>query len=104
MWSELSFTRKISDPTLLTFANPGRWCRYRVPALASVLFLAIVGFIGWGWWIDARSSDQGSVGHISYDVSRPWIGIPLLIVAGLIFLAGFYWDFRRATRANRLSG
>jgi heme/copper-type cytochrome/quinol oxidase subunit 2 len=75
-----------------------------VVALVSVLFLGIVGFIGWGVWISHRSSNQGSVGTVSYDVSSPWIGIPLLIVTGLIFLAGFSWEFRRATRANRPSG
>jgi hypothetical protein len=75
-----------------------------VVALVSVLFLGIVGFIGWGLSISHRSSNQGSVGAVSYDVSSPWIGIPLLIVTGLIFLAGFSWEFRRATRANRPSG
>jgi hypothetical protein len=73
-----------------------------VVALVLVLILCIVGFIGWGSWISATSSNQGSLGLVSYDVSR--IGIPLLIVAALIFLAGFYWEFRRATRGNRLSG
>jgi cbb3-type cytochrome oxidase subunit 3 len=75
-----------------------------VGALVLVLFLCIVGFIGWGFWISHRSSNQVNEGVIAYDVGRPWIGIPLLIVAGLIFLAGFYWEFRRAKRADRLSG
>jgi hypothetical protein len=72
-----------------------------VVALVLVLFLCIVGFIGWGFWISHRSSNHGPGGTVSYDVSR--IGIPLLMVAGLIFLAGFYWEFRRATRDNRPS-
>jgi hypothetical protein len=37
------------------------------------------------------------------NITSPGVGIPLLIVAGLIFLAGFSWEFRRATRANRPS-
>ena len=65
-----------------------------VVALVSVLFLGIVVFIGWGFWISHRSSNQVTDGVVAYDVSRPWIGIPLLIVAGL----------RRAQKANRLSG
>ena len=72
-----------------------------VAALVLVLFLSIVGFIVWGLWISPRPSNQGSVGTVSYDVSSPWIGIPLLIVVALIFLAGFSWEFRRATRAKR---
>lgn len=71
-------------------------------ALLAVLLLAAVGFIGRGWWWTShRSANGGGVGVVSYDVSSPWIGIPLLIVIGLIFLAGFYWEFRRAKRANR---
>jgi hypothetical protein len=71
-----------------------------VAALVSGLFLGVVGSIAWALWISPRSSTEGVV---AYDVTSPWIGIPLLIVAGLIFLAGFSWEFRRATRASRPS-
>ena len=70
---------------------------FLVGALVSVLFLGIVGFITWGLWISHRSSNPGSVGTVFIHVR---IGIPLLIVTGLIFLAGFSWEFQRATRAN----
>ena len=66
---------------------------FLVGVLVSVLFLGIVGFITWGLWISHRSSAGTVFIHVS-------IGIPLLIVTGLIFLAGFSWEFRRATRAN----
>jgi hypothetical protein len=71
-----------------------------VAALVSGLFLGVVGFIAWALWISPRSSTEGVV---AYDVTSPWIGIPLMVVAGLTFLAGFSWEFRRAKRANRLS-
>ena len=74
-----------------------------VVALVLVLFLCIVGFIGWVFWIRHRSSNPVTEGLVAYDVSHPWIGVPLLIVAGLTFVAGFSWEFRRATRANRPS-
>jgi hypothetical protein len=73
-----------------------------VAALLAVLLLAAGGFIGWGWWrINHRSANEGGMGAVGYDVSSPWIGIPLLIVIGLTFSVGFYWEFRRAKRANR---
>lgn len=72
-----------------------------VAALLAVLLLTAVGFIVWGWWISHRAANEGGVGAVGYDVSSPWIGIPVLTVIGLIFSAGFYWEFRRAKRANR---
>jgi hypothetical protein len=74
-----------------------------VAALVAVVLLTALGFVGWGLWISQRSANDGSLPPVGYDISSPWIGIPLLIVTGLIFAAGFYWEFRRAKRAKSLS-
>lgn len=66
-----------------------------IVALVSVLFLAIIAFIGWGLWMRNQSS---TVGPVSYDVTRSWIATPILIAAASVFLAGFTWQFRRSRR------
>jgi uncharacterized membrane protein len=70
-------------------------------ALVSALLLCIAGLIGWALWMSHTSSNEGSVGAVGYDITSPWIGIPLLTVTALIFLAGFSWEFRRVRRSQR---
>ena len=72
-----------------------------IVAVLGVLFLCIVALIGWGVWISHRSYNEGSVGAVGYDIKSPWIGILILVVVALIFLAGFSWEFRRAMRPQR---
>ncbi len=64
-----------------------------VAAIASLFATAIY------LWIAYRPPDTGSEGSIGWDpisVTRPapW----LLLIGILIFLAGFFWEFRRAIR------
>jgi hypothetical protein len=61
--------------------------------------LGIVAFIGLRLRISHKATSQGSMGVVSYDVSRLWIAT-VLIVAASVFGAGFYWEFRRAKLAQ----
>jgi uncharacterized membrane protein len=70
-------------------------------AVVAALFLCIVGLIGWALWMSHRYSNEGSVGAVGYDISRPWIGGPILMVAALIFFVGFGWELRRVKRSQR---
>jgi len=93
-------------PAKMISSEPAVWFTSRaslqVVTLLAVLLLTAAGFIarGW-WWISNRAANEGGMGSVGYDVSRPWIGFPVLTIIGLIFSAGFYWEFRRAKRANR---
>lgn len=71
-------------------------------ALVSVVLLGIIVLIGWAMWTTHWFSDHGSGETVSYDIARPWIGIPLVMVVLLSFLAGFCWEFRRARRAHQV--
>lgn len=72
-----------------------------IAAIVIALFLCVVGLIGWALWRSHASANEGSVGAVGYDISSPWIGIPLLSVIALIFLVGFTWESRRVRRSQR---
>jgi uncharacterized membrane protein len=77
-----------------------------VVALAACVLVAVATFAGWGWWVIYWSREGGSVGFVSFSFNSPWIALsifPILIVAAVVFLAGFYWKFRRLTTSNRRS-
>jgi uncharacterized membrane protein len=66
-------------------------------AVLAVVLLTVVGFAAWGWWV-AHSLEQAQGGGIgAYVVNTPWIPVP--IIAAVVFVVGFWWEFRRAKRA-----
>ena len=82
-------------------------------ALIAVVLLETLGVIGWGLSIKSPAVNRTWV--VPYTNGAPVVPhnngasvaahaisshLPLLIIAGLIFVAGFYWEFRRATRIN----
>jgi hypothetical protein len=72
-----------------------------VVAVVSALLLCIAGLIGRTLWMNHTSSGEGPGGAVGYDITSPWIGIPLLTVTAMIFWAGFFWEFRRVRRSQR---
>jgi hypothetical protein len=69
-------------------------------ALLIAVLVAALSFLGWEAWI-AHNVLQGSGGG-GVAVNTPWIPLQLLIVAAvLVFVAGFYWEFRRVRRTAR---
>jgi uncharacterized membrane protein len=71
-----------------------------VVAVIAVVVLSAGVFIAWGWWMANGVAQVGSVGAVAYDVNTPWIMIPLPLIVGVVFFAGFYWEYRRARRTN----
>lgn len=67
-------------------------------SLFVALLLGIVVFFAWGWWVTRKYAAEGGLAVIPFARGS---ASELLIIAGLIFLAGFYWQFRRARRAGR---
>jgi hypothetical protein len=67
-------------------------------AVLAVVLLTVLGFAAWGWWVAHRLEQArgGGVGPLVL-VKTPWIPVP--IIAALVFVAGFWWEFRRAKRA-----
>jgi len=73
-------------------------------ALVAAILISGAVFVVWSWWIAYRSSREGGgVGMVSIGISGSWIGLPVLIVAVVVFLAGFYWKFRKLTTGDRHS-
>lgn len=67
-------------------------------AVLAVVLLTVVAFAAWDWWVAHRLEQaQGEVIGAIVGVSTPWI--PLPIIAAIVFVAGFWWEFRRAKRA-----
>jgi hypothetical protein len=59
--------------------------------------LAAAGSLAWDYWSIYRLTWDASGG--SFVVNAPWISIWWVCAAALaIFAAGFYWQFRRASR------
>jgi hypothetical protein len=70
-----------------------------VVALVVGLLVAVGSFVVWGWWVTHRfSKEGGGIFAATFASGSPWM---LLIVAVMVFLAGFYWEFRRVTTSNR---
>jgi uncharacterized membrane protein len=65
-------------------------------AVLAVVFVTVLGFAAWGWWM-AHRLEQAQGGGIGAYVNTPWIPVP--IIAAVVFVAGFWWEFRRAKRA-----
>lgn len=63
-------------------------------AVIGTLFLAVIGFVVWGLSRSQRHPDGVGASTVSYDIRV--IVIPLVSIVGLIFAAGFWWQFRRA--------
>ena len=70
-------------------------------AVIGTLVLAVIGFIVWGLWMSQRYPNGAGASAVSYDIRA--LVIPLVIIVGLIFASGFWWQFRRAKRAERTS-
>jgi uncharacterized membrane protein len=66
-------------------------------AVLAVVFLTALGFAAWDWWVADRLEQAQGGGIGAYVVNTPWIPVP--IIAALVFVAGFWWEFRRAKRA-----
>ena len=66
-------------------------------AVVGVVLLAVLGLIGWTWWMTQRMAQPG-LGAVAYEVNTPWILFPAPIIAGVVFVLGFWWEFRRAHR------
>ena len=68
-----------------------------VAALAIVL-LTVLGFAAWDWWWVGHGLEQAQSGGIgAYVVNTSSIPVPLM--AAVVFVAGFWWEFRRAKGA-----
>jgi uncharacterized protein YneF (UPF0154 family) len=65
------------------------------------LVLAVIGFLIWGFWMSQRHPNGAGASTVSYNIRV--LVIPLVIIVGLIFASGFWWQFRRAKRAERTS-
>jgi hypothetical protein len=68
-------------------------------AVLAIVLLTVLGFAAWGWWWVAHSLEQaqgGGTGAI-VGVNTPWIPVP--IIAAVVFVAGFWWEFRKAKGA-----
>ena len=70
-------------------------------AVIGTLVVAVIGFIVWGLWMSQRHPNGAGLSAVSYDIRA--LVIPLVIIVGLIFASGFWWQFRRAKRAERTS-
>ena len=70
-------------------------------AVIGTLVLAVIGFIVWGLWMSQRYPNGTGASAVSYDIRA--LVIPLVIIVGLIFASGFWWQFRRAKGAERTS-
>jgi hypothetical protein len=67
-------------------------------AVLAVVLLTVVGFAAWDWWVAHRLEQaQGEGIGAIVGVNTPWIPVP--IIAAVVFVAGFWWEFRRAKRA-----
>lgn len=66
-------------------------------AVLAVVLLTVVGFAAWDWWVAHRLEQAQDGGIGAYVVNTPWIPVP--IIAAVVFVAGFWWEFRRAKRA-----
>ena len=67
-------------------------------AVIGTMVLAVIGFVVLGWWTSQRHSKAAGEGVVAYDIRV--LVMPVAIIVGLIFVAGFWWEFRRATRAR----
>ncbi|HEY6346296.1 MAG TPA: hypothetical protein VIY49_32810 [Bryobacteraceae bacterium] len=63
----------------------------------AVVLLTVLGFAAWGWWVAHRLEQAQGGGTGAYAVNTPWIPVP--IIAAVVFVAGFWWEFHRAKRA-----
>lgn len=68
-------------------------------AVLGAMLLAVIGFIVWGLWMSQRHPNGVGASTVSYDIKV--VAFPVVIIVGLIFAAGFWWQFRRAKRAER---
>ena len=66
-------------------------------AVLAVVLLTVLGFAAWGWWWVAHGLEQAQGGGIGAYVNTRWIPVP--IIAAVVFVAGFWWEFRRAKGA-----
>ena len=63
-------------------------------AVFSVAVLLFVGIVSYLWVLASKEQGAGAIGWDPISVVRP---APLLIVMA-VFVAGFLWQFRRASR------
>lgn len=67
-------------------------------AVLGAMVLAVIGFIVWSEWLSQRHPNGVGASALSYDITV--VAFPLVIIVGLIFAAGFWWQFRRAKQAE----
>lgn len=68
-------------------------------AVIGAMILAVIGFIVSGLWMSQRHPNGVGARAVSYDISV--LAFPLVMIVGLIFATGFWWEFRRARRGAR---
>jgi hypothetical protein len=68
-------------------------------AVFAFAVLAGAGFLAWQYWSIYRLTQQADAAGSNWSFNSPWISIWWVGTAALlIFAAGFYWQFRRASR------
>ncbi len=63
-------------------------------AVFSVVLLLFVGIVSYLWVLTSKEQGAGAIGWDPISVIRPG---PVLIILA-VFVAGFLWEFRRASR------
>ena len=72
-----------------------------VVVLVAGVLVAVGSFVAWSWWVTYRfSKEGGGVFAATFASGSMWM---LLVAALAVFLAGFYWEFRKLTTGNRRS-
>jgi uncharacterized membrane protein len=64
-------------------------------AVFAVVLLTVLSFAAWGWWVAHGLEHAQRAGIGPYVAVR----VPVPIIAAVVFVAGFWWEFRRAKRA-----
>ena len=69
-----------------------RACWRGLTAPSAFVLLAVLSFVGRAWRMAYKITQERGIGAVTADIA--WIPIqPLIAAGGLIFVAGFYWDF-----------